>query len=74
MNAKLIIMLRKMAGISQHEFANRIGYSRSMIARIETNRIPVSRKLERKIIEEFGTRKLDKVRRAIRIFEGDNDK
>jgi transcriptional regulator with XRE-family HTH domain len=73
MNAKLLKMLRQLNDISQYELADKLGCSRGLIALTETERQPISRKLERRITETFGTEQIDRVRQAMRVFEGDSD-
>jgi transcriptional regulator with XRE-family HTH domain len=70
MNSRLVRMLRQINDISQYELADRLGCSRGLIARIETDRLPVSRRLEHRINDNFGASHVDKVRQAMRMFDG----
>jgi transcriptional regulator with XRE-family HTH domain len=73
MDAKTIKLLRKLEAITQHQLAERIGCSRSLIAQAELEYIPVTRQLEQKITNAFGLSRLDRVKQAMQIFEGDGD-
>lgn len=73
MDAKTIKLLRKLESITQHELAERIGCSRSLIAQVELEYVPATRQLESKITNAFGISRLDRVRQAMKLFEGDDD-
>lgn len=52
----------KSIGLTQIEFANRVGVAQSVISRINTGRENISASLRKKIIEEFGDK-------AVRYFD-----
>lgn len=54
--ARLVILMRTRAGISQEELARRVGTSKSAIARLETGRHQPTVETLRRVAEAFGTR------------------
>ncbi|MCM3572522.1 helix-turn-helix domain-containing protein [Mesobacillus subterraneus] len=70
MEAKVLIALRKMHGLTQHEIASILGVSRALIAIVETERQPISRNLARKVIETFGEHQIAVVQIALKAIEG----
>ncbi|WP_375373420.1 helix-turn-helix transcriptional regulator [Cytobacillus oceanisediminis] len=70
MGAKVFIALRKMNGLTQFEMAELLGVSRALIAIIETNRQPISRNLERKVIDVFGIHQISVIQLALQAIDG----
>lgn len=54
MNYELIRRTRAVYGLNQHEFAEVLGISRSVIAKVETGVYPVTDKLASAMRREFG--------------------
>ena len=53
--ARLVILLRTRAGISQEELARRVGTSKSAIARLESGRHQPTVETLRRVADAFGT-------------------
>ncbi|MCQ6274732.1 helix-turn-helix transcriptional regulator [Bacillus sp. V3B] len=61
MNARLFTTIRKVNGLSQHEMAERLQVSPSLVAKIETGERRCLSKLAEKVVEEFGAEHISKV-------------
>jgi DNA-binding XRE family transcriptional regulator len=73
MEAKIFKTIRQLNALTQSEAAKRLGVSRSILAMVETEKVPISRKLECKIVDCFGFEQLEQVKKAMDIFGGSDD-
>ncbi|WP_173916915.1 helix-turn-helix domain-containing protein [Halobacillus sp. Marseille-Q1614] len=70
MDARVFKTLRRLNDWTQHEAADKLGVSRALLAMVETDKAPISSRLERKINDAFGTDRIDLVKKSIDLFEG----
>lgn len=70
MDAKVFVALRKLNGLSQVEAAKLLGVSRALIAIIETERQPISYRLEQRIKEVFGIQQISVVQLTLQAISG----
>lgn len=62
MNEKLFSAIRKLNGLSQYQFADELGFSRSMIAKIEVYERSLTPDIVAKVNDVFGRDYVDMVR------------
>lgn len=66
MSAELFKRVRQINGLSQESMATRLGISRSVVAKIETNIYPIRDHVKSKLYAEFGEEHIEAVRKLIK--------
>ncbi|WP_182200406.1 helix-turn-helix domain-containing protein [Paraliobacillus salinarum] len=61
MDKKTFKLIRQVAGLNQHEFAKKIGVSRSTVAYVEAGYIGISKEVEQKVKNRFSD--IEKIRK-----------
>lgn len=56
MEGYVVKALRTNLGLSQHDFAREVGVSQQMISLIESGKMPISERLEKRIIYRFNVK------------------
>jgi len=62
-NVEVIVVIRKLAGLTQYTFAERLGVSRSLVARVENFDYPINDNMINAIKREFGAEYVEQVKR-----------
>ncbi|MEK4200919.1 helix-turn-helix transcriptional regulator [Cytobacillus sp. FSL K6-0265] len=74
MDAKVFTALRKLNGLSQIEVAELLGVSRALIAIIETERQPISHRLEQRVKEVFGVQQISVIQLTLHAINNGSAK
>lgn len=65
MDSELLTALRKLSNLNQHEFGNKIGYSQSMIAKIESHERDISKDITEAVKNIYPREHIDAVKRLL---------
>jgi len=69
MNVELLKAIRKLEGLTQGEFAKRLGVSRQLISMVEIDYTPISDHLNKRIYEEFGTEQIEVIKNLTGVLK-----